>query len=110
MPLSRTRWVKHCGMTYKKPCVLLLRVEDDYPQFGKLQDIYIVDGNRVVCDVKLYHTSNFLKHYHAFVLCSTQDSELVSIEDLYNHLPYHVCVVHHDVSISIVELCKNNYY
>ena len=78
-----------------KPCALLVRVEDDYPQFGELQDIYIVDGNRVVCDIKPYHTTSFLKHYHAFVVCPTQDSELVCI-DLYNHLPYHVRQVHHD--------------
>jgi hypothetical protein len=35
-------------MMYKKPCALLFTVEDDYPQFGELQDLYVVDANRVV--------------------------------------------------------------
>lgn len=83
-------------MLYKKPCALLFTVEDDYPQFGELQDLYVVDGNRVVCDIKPYHTTSFLKHYHAFVVQPTRVSKLVCIEHLYNHLPYIVRQVHHD--------------
>jgi uncharacterized protein (DUF885 family) len=63
-------------------------VEDDYPQFGELQDLYVVDANRVVWDIKLHHTTSFLKHYHAFLVLTTRVSELVCLEQLYNHLPY----------------------
>ena len=45
--------MKVAGITYKKPCALLVGVEDESPQFGLLQGIYVVDNNRVVFRVRL---------------------------------------------------------
>ena len=36
--LYRPNWVKVDGITYQKPCAVLLGVDDDYPLFGRLDD------------------------------------------------------------------------
>ena len=57
--LFRATWVKVSGVLYKKPCALLLRVKDDYPQFGKLKDIFVLNSARITCFVQIIETSTF---------------------------------------------------
>ncbi len=42
LPGCRARWVKVNGQVYKSPCVLVLGVEDEYPIFGQVSDVYVV--------------------------------------------------------------------
>ena len=44
---SRTSWVKVNGILYKPTCVILSGVKDEYPVFGKVECIYIVNSNDV---------------------------------------------------------------
>ena len=67
---------------YKKPCALLIAVEDDYPQFGLLQGIYVVDNNRVLFRVRLCATEGFDSHQHVFTILCTSMYRLVKIEEL----------------------------
>ena len=43
----RTKWVKANGIEYKCGIGVILNVEDDLPQVGYVQDIYIVNENFV---------------------------------------------------------------
>ena len=48
------------GILYKRPCVLLLGVDDDYPLFGRLREIFIFNSSRVFFYVDVMQTSLFL--------------------------------------------------
>ena len=57
------------GITYKSPCSVVLRVEDDYPVFGHLKGIYIV-AETIVFD----------EHYHSYVLMDAESFETVPVK------------------------------
>ena len=60
----RAKWVKVGGILYKTPCALLLRIVDDYPQFGNLTDVYVLNSTLVVFNVCVMETVTFLSHYN----------------------------------------------
>ena len=75
MFLRRLTWVKIDDITYKKPCTLL-GVEDEYPQYGKLTNIYVVH-ERILFEVILLKTTSFISHFHAFAVSPTSTSTLL---------------------------------
>ena len=76
------------GITYKSPCSVVLRVEDDYPVFGHLKGIYAVDDN-ITLHVRLAETIAFDEHYHSYVLKATESFETVPVKRLYDPWPLH---------------------
>lgn len=88
--MNRTNWVKVSGTLYKKPCALLLGVTDDYPQYGKLQKVYILDSDRVAFYVQILETTSFNSHYHAYVVQGTSAHRVVLHCDLHSPFPSHV--------------------
>lgn len=49
---------------YKPSCVVVLRIEEEYPVFGKVEDIYVSDSNVVYFHVQLLSTIQYSSHYH----------------------------------------------
>ena len=92
----RAKWVKVAGITYKKPCALLVGVEDESPQLAILQGIYVVDTNRVLFRVRQCVTEHFDSHHHAFIISNTSSYKLVHVQDLYNPQPVHVRTISSD--------------
>lgn len=77
---------------YKKPCALVIRNgddSDDFPTFGKLQDIYIVDS-KVYFEVQDYTTTEFDSHYHCFHVQLTTSKHVISSDHLFYYYPHKV--------------------
>ena len=78
------------GITYKSTCSVVLRVEDDYPVFGHLKGIYIVNDSvtlhvRVAETICLMNTTTptyswLLKHLK---LCLLKDCMILGLCSLH---------------------------
>ena len=55
----RARWLKASGVLYKRPCALLLGIEDEYPLFGKLEEVFVLDYNRIAYLIQVMTTEMF---------------------------------------------------
>ena len=105
LSISRSNWVKANGILYQKPCVL--RVENDYPVFGKLENIYLVI-NRVLFHVAVLETRNFNKHLQAYTIDYTSNLEIIIHTQLVIPLPVHIHrVTLMDTSQSVI-VCKHH--
>ena len=80
--------VKVKGITYKSPCSVVLRVEDDYPVFGHLKGIYVINDN-IALHVWVAETPTFDDHHHSYILKSTESIETMPFKRLYNPSPLH---------------------
>ena len=55
--LCRVTWVSiFDGTLYKKSCALVLKMDEYYPLFGKLLDIFVVDCTQVYFQVQVLET------------------------------------------------------
>ena len=86
--------------------MLLIDVEDEYPQFGKLQGIYVVEGNRVLLRLRLCTTQLFDHHHHSFIISTTPTYKVVSVEELYNPVPLHVRTIYSENAVQQVVVMK----
>ena len=102
--------MKIAGITYKKPCALIIGVDDDYPQLGILQGIYVADNNRVVFRVRLCATELFNSHYHAFKISNTSSYKLVQVQELYNPHPVHIRTISSSTTVQQVVVMKYHIY
>ena len=62
---------------------------DDYPQWGKLENIYVV-SNRVVFELILLETSTYLSHYNAYAVSTTSTCKLFTHFQLLSPIPQHI--------------------
>ena len=85
----RARWVKIGGVLYKTPCALLVELEDDYPQFGKLKEILILNSKHVFFHVSVMKTLLFLSHYNAYSVSTSSLSRVIHLTDLHSPFPLH---------------------
>ena len=86
----RTRWAIRDGILYKVPCVLTVRVEDDYPQFGRVESIYVVNTNSVYFHLRLMNTLDFNIHRHLYIVEVACSYKTVCFADLYYVFPLHL--------------------
>ena len=86
----RTKWAIKDGILYKVPCVLTVGVEDDYPQFGRVESIYIVDSNSVYFHLRLMNTVDFNIHHHLYIVELTSSYKTLCFADLYYVFPLHL--------------------
>lgn len=105
--ICRPNWVKLDGIRYQKPCALLLGVEDDYPLFGRLDDILIVD-NRYIFSVTVLSTTYFNHHYQGYVIDTTTNTKIIMHKQLHSPFPFHI---HYISSHSLkIIICKHHIY
>ena len=64
-------------------------VVDDYPVFGKIERIYVVNAD-IVLYVRIMSTSKFLEHSYAYVIQQTSTCKTVKVTDLYLHIVFHI--------------------
>ena len=93
--LCSTKWVKSDGLEYRKPCVLMVSVEDDDPVFARLEEIFVVSAE-IYFKVAMQTTVRYSVHFHAYVITSKSPREyrLIKINDLFNPFPLHPRTVH----------------
>ena len=88
--LFRTSWVKYDSILYKVPCVLVSKIEEEWPQFVLLKEIYVTDGNYVFFFVQLLSTVTFNHHYHAYIIRKTHHDSVTSPNELHSPFPLHL--------------------
>ena len=85
----RCKWVKIQGDEYKVSAGVILNVMDDLPTVGIIQNIYIVNGDRVTFNVDEFSTSYEL-HYRAYILQCSSSSRIVYHSDMFIHTTIHI--------------------
>ena len=83
-------------------CALVLRngdYSDDFPTFGKLLDIYVVNS-KVYFEIQEYATLEFDSHFHCFHVRLTTIKKVVATDHLFSYYPHQVrplpgCVATH---------------
>ena len=85
------------GQKYKPSCVILVGIDDEYPSFAEIQNIYIADS-RIHFDVIRYITVCFNKHFNAYEVKRTRRQEIICGDNLlipytetitsYNHMNF----------------------
>ena len=79
------------GVLYKSPCALLLGVDDDYPQYGRLIEIIIVNSSCIMFNVCVKKTVSFLSHYSAYCLSSSSSiHRVIPLLELHSPFPIHI--------------------
>lgn len=88
---SRTNWVKAHGHEFKINVGIIYEVEHDLPIVGKVQDIYIIDGNKVLFKVKPYLTY-YHPQFRAYLLSERTDvkEKFLYLSNLYIDTPVHI--------------------
>lgn len=89
-----------CGTTYKKPCVLVVGCEDEFPVFGRLSSVYIVNRN-ITFGVQILHTHSFDPHFHSYRVTCTTNSKFVCYNELFSYNPLHERVICGQILISL---------
>jgi len=82
----RSKWIVTNGVD---TLLVLLAVEDDYPVFGELEDIFVTRTSQAVFRVGLYQTTLFNRH-HAYIVNPTNSQKNALISELYH--PFTHCV------------------
>ena len=79
--------------------VVVLKIEEDYPVFGKIENIYISDSNIIHFHIKSLSTVQYNTHYHAYFVKVTQTFSTVCLTSLYSVFP-----------LTLRKLSTNEYY
>ena len=87
----RTTWVKVDGNLYKPNAGVIIGIEEDLPIVGKIQDIYVIDGKKVIFSIKQFHTF-YEEHYHAYTFQDNTEviTKFISYEQLFLQSPVHI--------------------
>ena len=48
--------------------LVVVGIEDEYPLFGTVQDIFITGANCVKLHVQVYNTESYNEHFHGYVV------------------------------------------
>ena len=86
----RAKWVRVAGVLYKTPCALLLKVDNDYPQFGRLIEILVLNSSRIVFHVGVMETTTFLSHFNAYCVSPTPSHQVIALSHLHSPFPVHI--------------------
>ena len=84
--------MKSDGLEYRKPCVLMVSVEDDDPVFARLEEIFVVSAEIYFKVHMVMQTIvRYSVHFHAYVITSKSPREyrLIKINHLFNPFPLH---------------------
>lgn len=73
------------GQKYKPGCMTLIGIDDEYPSFAEILNIYIADS-KIYFEVITYMTISFNKHFNAYEVERTTRKELIYNDNLL--IPY----------------------
>ena len=65
-------------------------MQNDYPIFGKIKAIYVVDSNRIAVHVMVMKTTEWNEHYHLYTVEPSTTHEVTLIDTLLNPFPLHI--------------------
>ena len=89
--IFRTKWVKTDGHEYKIDTGIIVVVEHDLPVVGRIKDIHVINGNKILFHVKSICT-NFEPHFRTYLLQNDTDvlEKVVYLSDLFLQTPVHI--------------------
>ena len=87
--LYRTKWVKFHGHEYKTDAGVIIEVRHDLPVVGRIEDIYIINGSKILFELNLY-TTHYEPHFRAYVLHKTSQRKLLYLSNLFMDTPVHI--------------------
>ena len=87
--MYRTKWTVINGVLYKLYAIIVLGVNDDYPVFGQVCDIFASDSN-IFFKVKKLITTAFSQHHHMYTVEYSTDYKTVSYDNLYCNVTLHL--------------------
>ena len=86
--------MKTKGNEYKRGVGIILDVDDDdLPQIGSVNDIYVIDDKKVLLSVKKFSTI-YEPHFRAYVLCEEDVTTVLYLTDLFIITPIHIHTSH----------------
>ena len=80
----QVNWVKIDGNEYKISTGVILDVEHDLPVVGVIQDIYLVNEDKILFRVDKSSTS-YEPHFRAYILENDSCTRIISHSDLFVH-------------------------
>ena len=83
----RAKWAKVGGTVYKTNCVVILKVEVDFPQFAYVEDILVDHDSLVHFVVNICDISLFSQHFHAYVFVRSSTFSFISQASLEDPVP-----------------------
>ena len=86
----RARWIKVAGVLYKSPCAVLLKLENDYPQYGQVIEILVVNSFCVMFNVCVMTTVSFLSHFNAYFVSPSPVHRVIPLSKLHSPFPVHI--------------------
>ena len=83
--------MKTHGHEFKLDVGVIYDVEHDLPIIGKVQEIYIIDGCKVLFNVNLYWT-HYQPHFRAYMLSRRADvqEKFLSLSNLFIETPVYI--------------------
>ena len=99
--IYRAKWIEVCGTMYKSMCALVIGIDDEFPVFGKVSSVYVLDGEVIFAVHKLY-TCSFNTHFHAFEVQNTTDKVFIRYEKLQSHVPLHLKFIPNQNNMMVV--------
>ena len=78
------------SILYKLPCAILLGVEDDYPQYGKVVEIIVVNCSCVMFNVCVMKIVSFSSHYSTYCLSPLPVTRIIPLSKLHSPFPVHM--------------------
>ena len=67
------------GILYKEDCVVVLGVQRDYPAFGQIKNIFVVNTNQVYFQVNKLDTMKFNTHGHMHTVKSSASLQVLML-------------------------------
>ena len=80
------------GTEYKQGLIILLGMEEDVPQFGKLGEIVLTPSKEFFFITLRLITLQYRHHYHAYEVNVTDEILICSYQDLYDYHPLELTV------------------
>ena len=83
--------MKTKGNEYKRGVGIILGVDDDdLPQIGCVQDVYVIDNNQILFSVKKFSTT-CEPHFRAYLLHEEDVTAFLYLTDVFVRTPVHIC-------------------
>ena len=77
----RANWVKVDGQKYCQAVTVIIRIEKEFPVFGVIQDVYVLDSNNIALYVKVFKSLYYSSHFHGYAVEDTKQTEVITVTD-----------------------------
>ena len=79
--------------------MIITQVDDEYPQFSQIDQIFIAD-NKILFGVSIFNTVSFHRHFHAYEVKETSQHTIVYVNEL--EFPYTETLRHCNSKLFVV--------